>query len=437
MKRLSITLALILCFILCVFAFASCGKKKAETTTAAQTDPEGSVATTAEPTLSPATTTKKQHAHVPEPDYTVDLQPTCTTPGEKSYYCTECGLKIPGTTVPIDVVPTAHKVLEWDTDAPTLLKPTGSRSGICAYCQAPVQEDLTFEHDVQTLTTSSGKYTAGYATLGEIRGDDHFYPTDASPEGNDLLVEYSLLWNETLLNLYNTNDVMPAVDTRITTSSSGTSGNMGIARLELANDTTSQWCICKFAGGMTGYGTPEGDSPYSRFTTTVNDVTAYPNIGGANPGDGQPHGETQWGWHRISVRFREEVTNVDAVKGGATATYYIQMWVYIDGDLVFHNSGTDHRKDSDGTDRKLYSAAPDGEGGIAYTENDHLYLHGAFLDSKRMKDGKGYFEIADYSSTIGSDFVQNVKKVSDPTPATLEVEDGVSLPSTMWYELAD
>ena len=435
MKKLSIILALVLCLVLCVFAFASCGKKNATKTTAAESDPTAS--TTAQATAAPATTTKKQHVHVPEENYTIDLQPTCSTEGEKSLYCAECGQAIPGTTEKIEIDPRAHKVEDWDTDAPTLLEPTGSRTGTCTYCQGEIHEDLTFEHDVQILTTSSGKISKNYATLGEIRGDKHFYPTDEHPNGNDLLVEYSFLWNETLLNLYNTNDVMPAVDTRFTTSSSGTSGNMGIARLELANDTTSQWCICKFAGGMTGYGTPEGDSPYSRFQTTVNDVTAYPNIGGANPGDGQPHGETQWGWHRISVRFREEVTNVDAVKGGAMATYYIQMWVYIDGDLVFHNSGTDHRKDSDGTDRKLYSAASDGTGGITYTENDDLYLHGAFLDSKRMKDGKGYYEIADYSATIGSDFVQNVKKVTNPVATTLEVEEGVTVPSTMWYELAD
>ncbi|MBO7377005.1 MAG: hypothetical protein J6V01_07900, partial [Clostridia bacterium] len=368
MKKFTVTLSLILCLVLCVFAFASCEKKNGKT--GSTTAPDASDATTATPTE--AEPTETAHVHTPDDEYFVETEPTCLTEGRKAKFCTKCGDMILGTEVPIPAVPTAHRVVNWVTDQPTLLDPTGSRTGTCTICQREVNEDLTFEHDVQILTTSSGKISKNYATLGEIRGAEHFYATDEHPEGNDLLVEYSLLWNETLLNLYNTNDVMPAIDTRFTTSSSGTSGNMGIVRLELANDTTSKWCICKFAGGMTGYGTAEADSPYSRFKTTVNDVTAYPNIGGANKGDGQPLGDTQWGWHRISVRFREEVTNVDAVKGGATATYYIQMWVYIDGDLVFHNSGTDHRKDSDGTDRKLYSAASDGAGGITYTENDDL-----------------------------------------------------------------
>ena len=441
MRRLYFTLALLLCLTLCVFAFASCGKKKAKTTTAAQTDPEGSVATTAEPTLPPATTTKTPHVHTPEDEYTIDLQPTCTTPGEKSYYCVECGMKIPETTVQIPIDPKAHKVTDWDTDAPTLLKPTGSRTGNCIYCEAPIEEELTFEHNVQTFTSSSsGDYYPACATLGEIRGDKHFYPTDADPEGIDLLVEYSVLWNETLLNFDVSNDRMPTIDTRFTPNKSGTNGNSGIVRWELASDTTSKWCTCKYAGGfeVAHYETSEPDSPYPRFGEKDGvDATAYPNIGGANLGDGQPHGEMQWGWHRVSIRYREELTNPNELKAGsAEATYFLQVWVYIDGTLVLHNSGNDHTWGNDGSDRKLFSAANDGEGGIKYTENDALYLHGAFLDSVRTnQDTKSYFEIADYSAIIGHDFVQDVCKVYNPVETQMDVEEGVSVPTTMWYTL--
>ena len=148
-------------------------------------------------------------------------------------------------------------------------------------------------------------------------------------------------------------------------------------------------------------------------------------------------GETQWGWHRVSARFRQEITNMADVLLGASAEYKLQVWVYIDGVLVLHCSDTDHVwEGGDKSDRKLYSAEPDGEGGIKYTENDNLYFHGAFLDSKKMASGVGYFEIADYSVTIGSDFVQNVRKATSPDlNAKLEVAEGVSIPSTMWYEL--
>ena len=466
MRKRLIPGILALCLFACVLALSSCNGNRAANETAPETVTTEDVTT--------------GHAHVPEAEYTVDLPPTCAYAGSKSYHCAECGQIIAETVVAIDplphvpaaeyvvdvkptcsspgvkskrctecgdivrgsieeipIDPKAHDVEAWNVDKePTLLDPAGHRSGVCKICAEPLEEDTVFLHDVQIFDTSSGKYSISGASLGEIRGSKHFYSTDEHPEGNDLLVEYSILWNETLLNLYNTNDVMPAVDTRFTTNQAGTSGNKGIVRLELANGTTSQWCVCKFAGGMTAFGSPEADCLYPRTDATINDATAYPNIGGANKGDGQAHGDPQWGWHRVGIRFREEVTNVEAVKGGAAATYYIQLWVYIDGILVFHNSGTDHLK-NDGSDRKLFSAKSDGAGGITYTENDQLYLHGAFLDSKRMKDGVGYFEIADYSATVGSNFVQNVKKASDPTPATLEVEAGVTIPATIWYELAD
>ena len=146
---------------------------------------------------------------------------------------------------------------------------------------------------------------------------------------------------------------------------------------------------------------------------------------------------TQWGWHRVSIRYREEVTNVDAVKAGEAATYKLTMWVYIDGVLVLHFSDSDHMRN--GVSYKLFTAESDGEGGITYVENDALYLHGAFMDSTRLEDGKnpGYSSIADYSVTVGTDFVQNVKKVTNPTETTWEIASGVFVPSTMWYELAD
>ena len=450
MKKITFSLTLILCLVLCVFAFASCGPKKpaggtTPSTTTAKTEcnhvwGEFEVDT---PATCSAPGVKSRYCtlcdaqdpdsitaiptipHTPGEEFVVDTEPTCTDGGFKSKHCTVCGLPVADTVLPIDPDPTKHKVEVWSTE-PTLLNPVVHRTGECTLCHQEQAEDATFKHDVQVFTTAGGRYTAGGATLGEIRGDKHFYEA-----GNDLLVEYSILWNETLLNMYKNN--MATIDTRIASTPAGTSGNSGIVRWELADDIKSEWCTSKFAGAfeVAALETSEPDSPYPRFDTTLDDVTAYPNIGGANAGDGQPLGETQWGWHRVSIRYRNEVTNVDAVKAGDDATYKLQVWVYIDGVLVLHNSATDHKWN--GEDRKLFSAAPDGEGGIVYTENDALYLHGAFLDSRKMASGTGYFEIADYSVTVGADFVQNVTKMIVPVPDTLDVAEGVSVPSTMWY----
>ena len=453
MKKTALALTLTVCLALLILAFASCGKNKTADTTPV---PSGACAHT-------------------WGDYVIDLPPTCSEPGVKSKYCSKCGAQNPDSIAAIDPVPhteaeeytidtpancrrvgyrskhcsvcgeiigstveelsideNVHDVENWEvTSAATLLNPIGSRHGVCSLCNNPVNEVLQFKHDVQVFTTAAGKYTPGYATLGEIRGDKHFY--DA---GNDLLIEYSILWNDTLLNLFNSEGALPAIDARFTLDKTGTRENKGIVRLELTNDCPSQWCTCKFAGGLTVTGTPESDHPYPRFGTTVADVTAYPNVGGANPGDGIDQGEPQWGWHRIQIRVREEIANAEAVKTGSDATYYIQIWVYIDGALVSHTS-TANIKKTNPYDRQFYTAASDDKGGIAYVENDNLYLHGAFLDSKRMKDGTGYFEIADYSATIGNEFVQKVVKVSNPEPATLTVAEGVELPASMYYKLAD
>ena len=485
MKKSTLALFLILCLAFALLTFASCGKKEAadattkDTTTAGTTEPAATTTPETTPETAPETAPETTaHVHVPAENYTVARPATCVSTGLRYKLCTECGQRIPETEEVIDALPhtpdpdyslledatcskaglegkycmecgeligetvreipinaNAHKIDSWQVSSvASLLNPTGHRSGVCSLCRNTIEEDTEFQHDVQVFTTASGKYSPNYATLGDIRGERHFYEI-----GNDLLVEYSILWNETLLNLYKSNGTMPTIDTRFAPKQAGTSGNSGIVRWELASDVSSQWCTCKFAGGfeVAAFSTSEADSLYPRFNQTVDDVTAYPNIGGANLGDGQPLGETQWGWHRISIRHREELTNADEIMSGAAAIYKLQVWVYIDGVLVLHNSGTDHTWGGDGSDRKLFSAAPDGNGGIAYTENDNLFLHGAFLDSKRMESGVGYFEIADYSATIGSEFVQNVVKVTNPEPATLTVAEGVELPASMYYKLAD
>ena len=459
MRKLFTALTLLLCLVLCVFAFASCDKKtKGEAKTTAVTtaghvhEPNDDYTVDVKATCLNAGSKSihcktcgasipgtevalDQLEHVPS-DYRTDYPPTCQSDGAESKYCTLCGTKLTDTTKPIDADPEAHVVDDWVTVEPTLLA-DGSKTGTCQLCSAPVNRVLEFEHDIQIFTTSkNNKYSGGSDTLGNIRGDKHFYD-----EGNDLLVEYSVLWNDTLLHLLTTNKAMPTIDTRFAANAAGTSGNSGIVRWELANDVESQWCSCKFAGGfeVAAFGTSEDDNPYPNYNKIKSDdITDYPNIGGANAGGGKPLGETQWGWHRVSIRFRETVTNLEAVKTGVEATYKLEVWVYIDGVFVLHYSGADHIWSSgDKSDRKLFSVTSDGEGGVVYTENDHLYLHGAFLDTSKMAEGKGYFEIADYSATIGSDFVQNVRKVTSPVPTTLEVEADVTVPSTMWYELAD
>ena len=327
------------------------------------------------------------------------------------------------------------------TKQATLLE-DGVKTEHCAVCNESREVPYSFEPDIQKFTDATkNSYNPNIAKVSDIRGDEHFYTA-----GNDLLVEFSVLWTEEIQDLRA--DKKPYMDFRFTQTSNADSTNKNIFYWSLSDNCGGS--DCKFAGGFEwgGIDVNEPDNPYPKFTDGALGLgetkDEYPNIGGANGGDGTPQGDDRWGWHRVSVRYREEVSNVAAVEAGGNATYNLEMWVYVDGVLVIHSYANDfiyQPKDhpENNRDYKLFTAASNGNGGITYTDtNDDLYLHGAYLHSKQMASGKtAYFEIADYSATIGSDFVQNVRRVNNPTPTTLEVENGVFVPSTMWYELDD
>ena len=353
-------------------------------------------------------------------------------------YTTKDGASIPAK-IWFEIVADHEHV--WDgnfteTKAATLLG-DGEKVEHCTICNTTHKVAVEFVPDVQKFTDATTKsYNPNIAKLSDIRGDKHFY--DA---GNDLLAEFSILWTEEIKDLKTEKDKGPYMDSRFTQSTNPDSTNKNIIYWSLCDNCYGS--DCKFAGGFEwgGIDANEPDNPYPKFTDgalglgTTKDE--YPNIGGANGGDGTPQGEDRYGWHRVSIRYRQEVANVDAVKAGGAAEYKLSLWVYIDGVLVIHSSATDfiyRPGKSDQKDYKLFTAASDGNGGITYVENDNLYFSGAYLHYKQMAEGKvAYFAIADYSATIGTDFVQNVARIDYPVEAQLEVEDGVFVPATMWY----
>ena len=324
------------------------------------------------------------------------------------------------------------------TKQATLLE-DGVKTEHCAVCNESREVPYSFEPDIQKFTDATTKsYNPNIAKVSDIRGEEHFYTA-----GNDLLVEYSVLWTEEIKDLKN--DQGPYMDFRFTQTSNPDTTNKNIFYWSLSDNCKGS--DCKFAGGFEwgGIDQNEPDNPYPKFTDGALGLgetrDEYPNIGGANKGDGIPQGEDRYGWHRVSVRYRQEVANVDAVKAGAAAEYKLSLWAYIDGVLVVHAYATDfiyRPGKSDQKDYKLYTAASDGNGGIAYTESgDDLYFSGAYFHYKQMASGKvAYFAIADYSAKIGSEFEQNVAQVNYPVAKQLEVEDGVFVPVTMWYTKA-
>ena len=328
---------------------------------------------------------------------------------------------------------------------------TNTGRHICAVCGAN-SNDAVKTNAYQKIFTSDN--TASYGDrklLSAIMGSKHFYPTNETPTGNDLLIEYSFLWNPTLSNFGagTEGSDSPFVTTRFS-NWSGTNENV-LSYWSLRDNCKDAWC--KYAGGfeagalqtvasddIVAGGTPSG------MCASGGNYAAYPNIGGSIPADlANLYNGHQWGWHRVQIRLHQEVTNVDAVKDGAAAEYRFVCTTYFDGVAVstLEKTGT-HLGQKDGRNY-LFSAASDGEGGITYSDN--AYLTGsdsvkrtiwAFKFNYTPTAGdNAYWEEADIFYTCGHDFVQDVEKVASPAYVDYEIASGIHVNGATYYRVID
>ena len=443
MKKLSIALALILCLVMVVFCFAACGKKKGDATTADQgTTPE---ATTAPKVTEPEATEPEvtEHQHTQGTEYVIDIPATCGAAGSKSYHCTVCNEIIPETVVAIPATGN-HTLGEWvETTAPTVVS-DGVKTKTCSVCGQKINEAIAkTAATVKTFNDEAGSFDDEKLNIKtDVLKGAHFYPTADNPEGNDLLVEYSILWNDSMLNLLGS--AKPYFHTCVG-KENGTEEINNIVYWSPVSDNSN--ADCKFAGGFE-YGTmrtSEEGNPYPKMTLPVGDtINSFPNIGGANMGDGQSQSFDQWGWHRVQIRLHVEVTNAAALKadeaaGATAATYKCTTTIYIDGILVSILSSDSMTNGSVSFDNKLFTAESDGQGGIVYADvRDEAWIHALRLNSTQAKKGKTvYLAYGDVSMTCGKEFVQKVIKAVDPADATIEVADGVTKSAKAWYKLFD
>ena len=428
MKKITLALALILCLSLVVFAFAACGKSdKTDATTAAQATAAATTAeqATAAATTAPATTaasTQPPHVHTPEDHYTVDLKPTCSTPGEQSYYCEECGEKIAETTVQIPIDPKAHKITEWTvTDPVNMFHVTGSREGVCTICDQTVVEELKFEPTIETFTATSGRYNTETVYYKDVRGDKHFYPTESDPDGNDLLVEFSILWNESIL------DLDPAGNCYMC----GRFDKNGPFYYfsPVVGCPTSDAGVAGAFEWMGNFATPISDSEVTTPATMCgksSNYADYPNINGADPD------HPEYGWHRIGIRYHFEL--LDGKSGAELADYRGTATVYIDGTAIFKLSTGD--KGMQDKEAHLFNAERDGDT-VTYSDVDSFIIPFQINKAQAKADKTVYLALADLSVTCGDNFVMQVEKVASPAAATLTVADGVDIPAPIYFKLAD
>ena len=426
MKR--VALALILLLVLCVFAFASCSTD--EKYTAKTTKDTAAPSTTAAPTTTVAVTTAEPHVHTVPDDYDEDYPPTCCAPGAKSKYCTVCGDLIEGSTVEIPMIPDAHKVAVWSA-TPTLLNPTVHATGECTACHNTIEKDLEFAPDVYHSKEASSTF-AVFKSSEEIRGDKHFYPTEEDIDGNDLWFEYSFLWNPSYANW------------------------TGLAEMEVAGLWNSANTYEKHRPLFYGY-LRDGVKDYCPHAGHFDYTTQMPGIGKEcilDPGNGQPiyQGTAssspalgEYGWHRVGVHYHQEVAEYSEEKGGVVYAGYhelyidgVKVWVIVSNMQGNWKDGawnTNNNKDLKSRDSLLWTATYDGAN-WTYAENNVLVK--VYMDASiRSTANPVYVVIDDPIWTCGDGFVLNVEPNTNPTETTITLAEGVEVPGTIYFKLAD
>lgn len=338
-----------------------------------------------------------------------------------------------------DVADLAWTIIE---EPGTLL--SGAADGLqkkyCTVCGEALASETIQGITVEKYTTDHREAVVLKHTFADLlAGGKHFYPDESNGNlGNDVIIEYSLLWNHTLGNLSRagSENKWQVISQRICGQNDGAENDL--IWMSLCDNCGGS--SCPYAGGFEygGLRTVEvGPATMSTPDPASPTYDNYPNIGG------EDRDNPEWGWHHVQIRLHEEITNADALKAdtvakATAAVYRVYTECYVDGVLLFRLSNAPTTVNGDSTLPKknyLYTAESDGEGGINYTEvKDKGYILGLRVPSYYTDSGVAYLVYADYKCFVGTAFTQNVKKVETPVEAQFEVETGVNLTSTMFFE---
>ena len=232
-------------------------------------------------------------------------------------------------------------------------------------------------------------------TFNSIRGGEHFYPDPSNGNlGNDLLIEFSILWNDTLATAYNNFDI-------------GVNDGSDIANINFKGGNANTITAAEKGGTTYIYPTPAA--------IAADSSAKCPNIGSN-------------GWHRIGVRVHQEAAIVEnAVK----YTYIIT--VYLDGEMVLKYDSTEWATSVSGA---LLFTAEIVDGNLVYSDNANASAKANTTIVNYYKGSNNYLVIADQYMTCGKEFVRQVKPVAHPTATTDPSVTGVALPATTWYARA-
>ena len=320
---------------------------------------------------------------------------------------------------------------EWTILEPATLLEAGVKAKFCAKCgeqmevaaaeyepyvisssmSALERADWNEANGVDWLNPSESDFLNGVLIKKNINKlkdeDEHYYPTDENPLGNDLLVEVSLLWNDTLKTGYSGEPLTFAhVD------------GYDVFHVKANLDA-------KERDGFT----------YTYITPTPAAIEADATV--KKPALGE------FGWHRLGFRVHQEAE----IEEGAVKYTYIAS-AYVDGTLVLSYDATDYvvrRNTSSTVTALLYTAEINEEDPTKLdyfdigkdSKSNYQTSYAILMFEVFFNKAGAYAVLGDIYMTCGQEFVQQVVAVADPVEATFEAAEGVNMPAKMWYKAAE
>ena len=287
----------------------------------------------------------------------------------------------------------------------------GSKTGVCADCgqQITVVLAKTDADAVVFTSADDGMYGERFSLKNHVLADgEHFYPTEDDPDGKSLIMEYSILWNESLADF-----ALDASADYIYTGMVATATNTDrFTSYHLCLDNvTDFWC--QHVGGF------EPDSNknivYGPSMASGAAVDKFPNIG-------------DYGWHRLGFKISQE-TKVE----NGVIKHHVTTSIYIDGVLISAYKWIRNNNES-----KLLYTASLVNGELVYSDSviDAKCAFPFLIADVTADSGESvYFATADTYVTAGDDFVIDVEKAATPTSATVKAEDGTDLTYNVYYEV--
>ncbi|MBP5349954.1 MAG: hypothetical protein J6Z13_06365, partial [Clostridia bacterium] len=222
-------------------------------------------------------------------------------------------------------------------------------------------------------------------------GDVRYFPKDNNEyAGNDLLIEFSFLYNDTMSN-----------------ASDGTLTVMYIENNNVFN--------INLKTGLISNNERSGD-----------DVLYKADDSGNIPIGG-------YGWHRFGVRIHQNAINANGVED-----YQIIATAYLDGEKILEVDKTAYAKTkTGGYTGKLYELIPYTNRNIYDTVSKNCDAYVMIEKIYKSSANAGYLVLQDLSFSCGQTFKQQVAKVADPVAQTYKTSDGNTLTAKVYFTAAE